>query len=87
MICHVCKIFTILYVTYACVFFFLLSQNQQQPTRYYNSNVEDDISTTKMINNLRNKVAELEQENSNLSKYSYSVPDLSNPTYYRRVSH
>lgn len=68
------------------VFFFLLSQNQQQPTRYYNSYVEDDISTTKMINNLRNKVAELEQENSSLSKYSYSVPDLSNPIYYRRVS-
>ena len=62
-----------------------LTTNQQQPTRCYNSYVEDDISTTKMINNLRNKVAELEQENSNLSKYSYSVPDLSNPIYYRRT--
>ncbi|XP_052074694.1 myosin-15-like isoform X4 [Mytilus californianus] len=62
-----------------------LTTNQQPPPRYYNSYVQDDISTTKLVNNLRTKVAELEHENSNLSKYSYSVPDLSDPVYYRRT--
>ncbi|XP_071181006.1 cingulin-like isoform X13 [Mytilus edulis] len=63
-----------------------LTTNQQPPPpRYYNSYDQDDISTTKLVNNLRTKVAELEHQNSNLSKYSYSVPDLSNPVYYRRT--
>ncbi|CAC5413449.1 unnamed protein product [Mytilus coruscus] len=62
-----------------------LTTNHQPPPRYYNSYVQDDISTTKLVNNLRTKVAELEHENSNLSKYSYSVPDLSDPVYYRRT--
>ena len=53
------------------------------------STVENEIQNEKMINQLKAKVLQLQDENNALktSKFnSYSVPDLSNPAHYRSVS-
>ena len=53
------------------------------------STVENEIQNEKMINQLKAKVLQLQDENNALktSKFnSYSVPDLSNPSHYRSVS-
>lgn len=68
---------------------FISLQNQKQMIQQNASTVEGEIKNEKMINQLKAKVALLQDENSALksSKFnSYSVPDLSNPSLYRTVS-
>lgn len=63
-----------------------LAENQKQMIQQNASTVEGEIKNEKMINQLKAKVALLQDENSALksSKFnSYSVPDLSNPSLYR----
>lgn len=68
---------------------FISLQNQKQMIQQNASTVESEIKNEKMINQLKAKVALLQDENSTLksSKFnSFSVPDLSNPAHYRTVS-
>ncbi|XP_062613727.1 basal body-orientation factor 1-like isoform X3 [Saccostrea cucullata] len=63
-----------------------LAENQKQIIHQNASAVEHDIQNEKMINQLKAKVMQLQDENVALksSKFnSYSVPDLSNPSHYR----
>nr|XP_022344226.1 trichohyalin-like isoform X11 [Crassostrea virginica] len=63
-----------------------LAENQKQMIHQNASTVENEIQNEKMINQLKAKVLQLQDENNALktSKFnSYSVPDLSNPSHYR----
>ncbi|XP_048768719.2 trichohyalin-like isoform X5 [Ostrea edulis] len=67
-----------------------LAENQKQMIHQNASAVENDIQNEKMINQLKARVMQLQDENIALksSKFnSFSVPDLSNPAHYRSTTY